>query len=220
LSKSTTGLALNHAEPQILPRLLHTIIGSIAVTGLAIGCFGLYLKTRKNAPEATLEVNDPLITGSDNPESYSTWLIKFGSTIYLVLTFIQFLSGVWFLLSLPREVMLIYMGKHLPATISFGLSFFTAIVSLIMALFAVLKGSKFAFVITLVNALLTILGMVFMRHYLRVVETINYIDPAKVSVKIQWDWLFIFGILAVLLIVYLGWLVKVAHNAFDKEVLS
>jgi hypothetical protein len=220
LSKSTAGLALNHAEPQILPRLLHTIIGSIAVTGLAIGCFGLYLKTRKNAPEATLEVNDPLITGSDNPESYSTWLIKFGSTIYLVLTFIQFLSGVWFLLSLPREVMLIYMGKHLPATISFGLSFFTAIVSLIMALFAVLKGSKFAFVMTLINALLTILGMVFMRHYLRVVETINYIDPAKVAVKIQWDWLFIFGILAVLLIVYLGWLVKVAHNAFDKDVLN
>jgi hypothetical protein len=59
-----------------------------------------------------------------------------------------------------------------------------------------------------------------MRHYLRVVETIKYIDTAKVAVKIQWDWLFIFAVLAVLLIVYLGWLVKVAHNAFDKDVLN
>ncbi len=219
LSQSTSGLAMNSSEKQILPRLIHTIIGSFAVTGLAIGCFGVYLMGRKHS-EANIEINDSAITGSDRAETYAKWLIKFGSIIYLIFTFVQFLSGVWFLLSLPRETMLIYMGKHLPATISFGLSFITAIISLVMALFAVLKASRFAFIVTLVNALLTILGMSFMRHYLRVVETVKYLDPAQVPVQIQWDWLIIFGTLAVLLIVYLSWLVKVAHQAFDKEVLN
>ncbi len=197
LAHKPHGIHLNLADPQVLPRFLHVFVGSFAITGIAIGCFGIYYAKK-----------DP---------KYSEWLIKKGSAIYALVTLSQFLIGAWFLVKLPREQMMNFMGQEQIGTICFIASLVFTVLSLIAGFISWNTGSRLAFNLTLITSLLTVLLMVVMRHLLRHYATIALIDPATVPVKIQWDLLIAFIVFALLLIVYLVWLVKLAIRAFEGK---
>lgn len=192
---ATLGMHLNLSEPQLISRFLHFIVGSFAVTGLAIGCFGLYYKQK-----------DP---------GFSTWLIKKGSSIFTVTTVVQILSGAWFLLSIPREHMLNYMGRDQFGTVIFIGALVLTIVAIVFAIFSWNNGHHLPFTLSLVSGLLVVFLMVVMRHLLRIYATADFLKPELVPVSIQWDILSVFLIGAVLLVAYLIWLSKVAWRAYN-----
>lgn len=183
-----------HWDLKLIPRYLHFTVSAFAVTGLAIGGYGIYFKGKE--------------------KDYSEWLIKTGSTWYVAITVLQLFLGTWFLISLGREKMFLFMGQDMLGTGAFGISLLLMVISLLTGFWAMSKGSTLAWWLTTVSACGTILGMVVMRHVLRHFSTIDFINPALVDVSIQWDILIAFLILAVGLIVYLTWLTQLVLGAY------
>lgn len=188
------GTALNLSEPTLWPRLLHFVIGAIAITGLAVGGFGLFWARREPA--------------------YGQWLIRQGAGVFFITTLVECVGGFWYLLALPRASMLAFMGTEPIGTGAFIASLALTLVALIAAAVAWNRGSARAFQIALVGGLLTTLAMVVMRHMLREYATAPFFNPGLVPVHIQWDLLIPFVILAVMTIAYLVWLVRVALSAY------
>ncbi len=127
-----------------LARFLHFFVSAFAISGLYIGYIGLRSK-------------DELV---------SKYAVQLASLTYAVTTLSQFIWGSWYLVSLPREKILMYMGHYLPATIAFGLSFLFTLASLVTAMIAQRDGSKLMFKVTLVLALIVVLAMLVMRQAL------------------------------------------------------
>ena len=63
------GTNLNISEGQLVPRYLHFFVASIAVAGMTLGCFGLYMFKKER--------------------QFADWLIKLGSRIFLFATLVQ-----------------------------------------------------------------------------------------------------------------------------------
>ncbi|MBX9685712.1 MAG: hypothetical protein K2X27_03360 [Candidatus Obscuribacterales bacterium] len=187
------GLNLPH-DRQILPRLLHSLVGALAVGGLAVGCFGLSNKSDKN---------------------YADWLIKKGSLIFLLFSLLQIPVGLQFLSSLPPTLQAKFLGQDQLGSIVFASSMGLALLSILSAAFTLSQASRVAFKATILFATLTIFDMVMTRHLLRTFSLANYISPEKVPVNTQWDLLGIFVLSAVGLIIYLVWLLRllVSSNA-------
>jgi hypothetical protein len=191
------GFFLNLMEKSLIPRYLHFLLAAIAITGLAIGGFGLYWHSRQKL--------------------YGEWLIKQGSAIYLVITLIQFGVGAWFMFSLPEPVWRNYMGHDKLGTILFGASTGLSVLSMIALAMSWQKGSKLPFQIGMVSGLLVVAAMAWMRHLLRDYMTASFFNPEIVPVKTQWDLLIIFGVSAVGAIIYLSWLVKIVWGAYNPK---
>jgi hypothetical protein len=85
-----TGWALNLSDPTLIPRWLHFMTAALAVGGLAVALLG-----RRHRHEDWVELG-------------MLWFTR--------ATLAQLAFGTWFLLSLPRPVMLAFMGDHVPAT--------------------------------------------------------------------------------------------------------
>ena len=191
--KGTSGMNLNLNDPQILPRFLHFAISSIAITGVALGAFGLYYDKKD--------------------ENYAKWLYKTGSGIYAAVTLSQIGFGFWFLLSLPSDIWMLFIKGGGLATASFHSSMLFMLISLACSVLVLIKPSKLKFMLTLISSLVTVLLMIVMRHFLRVWSLEGALDPGIVPVQIQWDWLVIFGVLTVGVVFYIGWLIKICLKA-------
>ncbi|HMP52065.1 MAG TPA: hypothetical protein PKD05_10985 [Candidatus Melainabacteria bacterium] len=187
------GLNLPGMDVNTMARFLHFFLAGFAVTGLALGCFGLAINKRD--------------------EEFAGYLIKKGSAIYLLITLVQIGVGGWFLMSLPKEMMMKYMGQDQLATITFVVSMVFMMVSIVGTGLAFTGGSRKMFITGLVSALLTVLAMVVMRHQLRIYHLAPYVDPEKLPVSTQWDLLIVFIISAVALIAYLVWLARLVWGA-------
>lgn len=192
---TTKGFNINLIDPQVIPRYLHFVIAAFAVTGLYLGCTGLFIK---------------------KDGQYSEWLIKTGSLIYIVCTLVQFLVGTWFLLSIGKSMMMQFMGQNLLGTISFGISLILIIISIIASIIASNKANKTAMIVSTVTGLAGVLAMIVMRHVLREASISYFFKPELVPVSIQWDIFAVFSILAIILIIYLVWLVKLTWGAYKK----
>lgn len=184
-----------YLNSDVLARYLHFFVSAFAVAALFVGCFGYFSKDQK----------------------FSKWAIQLGSGIFAVVTLSQIGFGGWFLMTLPREIMFKYMGQDQLGTISFGLSMVLMVLSLIAALVAWKSGGKISFGVATVTAMLTILFMIVMRHMLRFYMTQEFFKPELLNVDIQWDILVAFLLLAVALIVYLVWLVRLTWTAYRGE---
>lgn len=198
LSVERNGLYLFWDDPQQLPRYLHFLFAAVAVTGLTMGCFGLYWCNRE--------------------AEYGQWLIKTGSGIFLAITVLQIFIGGWFLMSIPREHMLNFMGGDIMGTIAFGGAMVMLLAALVGILLAWKDGRPGPFKVGLVASVLLILLMSLMRHLLRDYYVGELIHPESVPVKTQWDLLSVFVVSAVGLIVYLVWLAKVAWRGLLSDV--
>jgi len=104
----------NIGEPTAIPRYLHFLVASFAVTGLFVIIYGM----RQLRSE----------------ESYGRWALRYGAGWFIVATIVQMAVGIWFLVALPREVMMLFMGGSVFATILLGLGFLLPIVSLMLVL--------------------------------------------------------------------------------------
>lgn len=191
------GAFLNVTDPTLPSRYLHFMLAALAVTGLAVGCYGLYWRKRD--------------------EAYGAWLIRQGAAWFFGITLIQVGVGGWFLMSLPKSILFQFMGRETWGSASFFGSMLLSLLSLLAMGAAQRSGKATPFKIGLVSGLLVVLLMSVMRHLLREYSVGGFFHPETVPVHPQWGLLSIFIVSALGLIVYLGWLITVAWKAFHPH---
>ena len=145
--------------------------------------------------------------------------LKIGGLWFVIPTFLQFAWGLWWLLTLDREVMLPLMGGDLPNTLVFMLSIFLPIGALVMVAMSLKSERPFGMVHGASwLLLLTVVGMVITRHAVREYTLQPYYDVNTAQTLPQWG---VFGIFAALLVVAIAitaWMVAAIMRAPKAEV--
>ena len=102
----------NFGDPTAVPRYLHFFVASFAVTGLFVVVYALGKLS--------------------NDDSYARWGLRYGAAWFVAATIVQMGIGIWFLVALPRPVMLQFMGGSVFATGLLGAGIMLPIVSLML----------------------------------------------------------------------------------------
>jgi len=143
----SSGLNLNLGEPMLFPRYLHFINGAMAVAAMFVAMLGVFEKREKwFAKEA----------------------LQYGARLFMTFTFIQYLLGVLWLISLPQKMMALFMGRSILASI-------LLLLSIVLSVGAILMLSKAAnaerptrrVISSMISLLFTIVFMAKLRDILR-----------------------------------------------------
>lgn len=181
------GTLLNMSDATIFPRYLHFIFASLAVAGL----FGsLVWKHRSKTT-----------SGMENK-------IAIGLKIFAYATLLQALVGIWYLLVIPREFMLQFMGRDIISTVFFMLGFIGAIAAIILALANKTTLTLYAFAITM-------LSMVVMRFNLRGMYLGGFFDWRSLQVDGQIGAFIVFIIALLIGVAAIIYMLKLALT--DKQ---
>lgn len=93
-----SGWRWNLDDPTLVPRYLHMLLGAVAVGGLGLAGLGW------------------LRRGTDPP--LAVWAMQFGCGWAAAATFVNTVVGTWWLLALPRDVLLRFMGRDVAAAVA------------------------------------------------------------------------------------------------------
>jgi len=175
---SERGWHLNLADPTFVPRVLHLVLGAIAIAGLAVAHVGL-ARERLDA-------------------GFGRWATRHGSLWFSVATAVNLIAGIWWLAALPKETVLRFMGRSLEAALALAGGVILGLASLVLVALAVqakkpagmIRGGSAALVLTLGLMLLT-------RDQVRTaaLEAAGYTPAAWVAP--QWGLMLIFAVLLV-----------------------
>lgn len=181
------GTMLNLGDPSLWPRFLHMLVGAVAVTGLYRALGAAFLARRRGEPE-------PL----DG--------IRGGLRLLAFATMLEVLIGLWFLMALPREVMLLFMGRSALGTATLALGLGLSVALIVVALRGRLGWSTGLL-------LATMLVMVLQRWVVRQGYVQAFFDPRDLPLELAWSPLLAFlGVFALGLAV-VAWLIRVAVSS-------
>ena len=150
---------LNLSDPTLIPRFLHFMVGSLAVGGLFIALLG---RMRKR---------------EDYVDDGLTWFIR--------ATMVNLAVGIWFLVVLPRPILLAFMGGSLPAT----LTLLAGLLGAGVALWAAFRKNP---VQTTVWAVLTVLFMSLARNWVRTLYLAPWFKAEDTLVTHQYSSFYLF----------------------------
>ncbi|MDZ7642075.1 MAG: hypothetical protein U5J62_08655 [Desulfurivibrio sp.] len=184
------GTLLNLGDPTLIPRYLHFVVGAVAVGGLYLALIGRFNFVKGKVEPAVLQ--------------------ETGMRYFTIATAIQMIMGLWFLISLPKEVMLLFMGQSAWGTILLllGLSLATA---------ALYLGFKRQVVKTALTVLLLMLVMVLMRDLVRTGYLAPYFSLSELQVTPEYSPLIFFLLVFALGIALVGYMLKLTLEC-RKEV--
>lgn len=173
------GSLLNLSDPTLLPRYLHIITGSLAVGGLFSALYA-----------ATVLKSDPEVSEAGQ---------RLGMQLFSWLTLLQLGVGSWFLLSLPKQTMMRFMGGGTIATALLAVGILLAVATLV-------TGFKRLVLPSLWLTLPLVYVMSFMRDVVRGNFLIPYFNPTTVPVQVQWSPLVLFLVSLVLGLAVVVWM--------------
>jgi hypothetical protein len=178
-----SGTMLNLSDPTLIPRYLHFVTASIAVGGLFMAITWKF----KQDPKATEYIHQ-------------------GMNWFTYATLVQVGVGLWFLISLPQEIMLLLMG---------GSALYTAVFLLGLAgvTLILVTGFKKMVWATTAGLVLTITFMVLMRDLVRNAYLAEYYHPSERTVVPEYAPLFLFLVVLVLGLGAVFYMLKLAFDA-------
>ncbi|WP_319526383.1 hypothetical protein [uncultured Desulfosarcina sp.] len=179
-----SGTLLNLKDPTLLPRYLHFAVASVAVGGLFQA---ILAKQRKALPYREKRMNQ-------------------GMRWFTTATVVQILIGFWFLISLPIEVMLSFMGGAVPNTVVFVLGLVGAVVSLAFGFTRRVWPTTVATVVTVV--LMAIVRDLVRGEFLKPV-----FHPSDLKVVAQYSPMIVFLIALVLGLGLVAYMLYLAANS-------
>ncbi|MBN1827144.1 MAG: hypothetical protein JW958_12880 [Candidatus Eisenbacteria bacterium] len=186
------GTSLNLGDFSLYPRFLHFVLASLAVAGLGSAVWYAVKGRRERSAPATYETEK-----------------RAGLRLFSIATMIQVLVGVWFLIALPRPVMLALMGGSAAATTVFLL----AVAAALAALFFGFRGS----LAPAVGAtLLTVILMAILRDQVRGAYLEGLFHPHDLEVIPQYAPLLLFLAVFLLGLGGIGLMVRIAWKATAK----
>lgn len=166
------GVQLNLSDPTFVARYLHMLLGAIAVAGMCIALYGV--RKLKNEP------------------AHGEWAVRHGSLWFVVATALNVLTGLWWLGTLPREVLLRFMGQDVLSSLSLGIGI-TLSFALIAVMFIAPGNTRAAPLVKTAASLLvvTIAAMVLARDGVRAgmleqarFATTSWVEPQWVVIAI------------------------------------
>jgi len=174
--ESAAGLHLNWSEPTLIPRYLHFMLSAFAIAGLIVFAAGVWTRSTE----------------------YGQWLLTQGSQWFVAPTVLNYVVGMWFLMALPKNVLLdLFTGNLLGAAL-IGLGLLLPLAA-IMHIVLAAKTEK-----TLLHArlgvaatLLTLVVMVGLRQLVRNAYVSPFVHLSELSVSSQWSVIALFLILFV-----------------------
>jgi hypothetical protein len=195
---SARGLQLNSGDPTVLPRYLHMLLGALAVAGLLVALAGL-VKRRSDA-------------------AFGAWAVVYGCRWFTGATIANVAIGTWHLAALPSPVLLLFMGRDVPATLLLVGGILTGLAALAAAMMASAAAAP-GRLLALASgaAVLTIVQMVLIRDVVRraLLDAAGF-QPATWIVP-QWGPIAIFLVLLVVAIALVAWMVAALVRAPAPE---
>ncbi len=163
-----SGWNLNLTEPTLIPRFLHFFTAAVAVGGLLL--VFLALANWKRDYE------------------YARHLLRFGGKAFMYATMAQFMVGIVFLASLPRDLRMLFMGDSPLATILLLIGIGGGIGSIFLMSDALRKESirMAAFYVSAI-VIVVIASMSVMRDLLRDAYLKPYFHPGQFAERTQWS---------------------------------
>jgi hypothetical protein len=173
-----SGAQLNLSDISVVPRYLHTIVGAFGVFTAALAHYGT-VRFKKD-------------------REYGSWLVRRSSIVFAGTTVLQFLIGMWFLMSLPRNVALIFFRDGVGVSV-FGV----ALLATLAATILLLVGGTAKEPSPMIHAgfamvLITVALMVVMRDMVRTAYLQPYFQLSRLQVSPQT------GIIIVFLLTFVG----------------
>ncbi|PIE61268.1 MAG: hypothetical protein CSA29_04215 [Desulfobacterales bacterium] len=178
------GTLLSISEPMLIPRYLHFVAASVAVGGL---CRAIIWKM-KNTDEA------------------SATAVRSGLRWFIWATAIQFPLGIWFLLSLPKDKMMLFMGGGILHTILLSLGLVLSIGAMAVAMKKNVWGTVWL-------TLAVVLDMVLMRDLLRKAYLAPYFSPSDLNVVPDYSPLVLFLLSFAVGLALIAYMLKLAASA-------
>ncbi|MFB3903225.1 MAG: hypothetical protein ACE15E_07215 [Acidobacteriota bacterium] len=170
----SAGLNLNLEEPMLWPRLVHTLVAAAAVAGLLVVVLGLM--KRKQDP------------------AYAQFLLQHGAYWFIVPTMLQFIVGTWFLISLPRDKLMFFLGGDWRATLLFGATLVATLPAVLLMLAALRSNAPRRLALTsLLLTAFVLIGMALMREVLRRAYLAPFLETP--DARIQWNLMVLFLVL-------------------------
>jgi len=173
------GTFLNLSEPTLLPRFFHFMTASAAIGGLFIAIIWR-LKQKKGVPGA-----------KENIELGMKWFIH--------ATLLQIVVGFWFQMSLPKNIMMLFMGESRLHTMIFLISL---VVAVLVLFFSIRRNVWLS-----AGSVLTLLFlMIIMRDMVRTAYLKPFFELSDLTVFHQYSPLIFFLIslvLGITLIIYM-----------------
>jgi hypothetical protein len=162
------GWNLNLSEPTLVPRFLHFFSAAVAVGGLLLVLIA-WAKWQRDA-------------------EYARYIFQFGGKAFMYATMAQFVVGIWFVASLPRDMRMLFFGDNTLATLLLIVSIAGAMGAIYVMAEALRRESvrlAACYVTGLTGAV--ILSMSVMRDLLRDAYLKPYFPPEQFLVKTQWS---------------------------------
>ena len=182
------GTLLGLKEPMLIPRYLHFVVASVAVAGLLQAIFW------------TVKQQEPV----------SKQAVRSGLNWFVWATCIQFIVGIWFLISLPEDKMMLFLGR-------------APLHSALLALGIVLGGAAVVSAAqnkvwpTSALALITVVDMVLVRDLLRSAYLKPYFSPKQLTVVPEYSPMILFLVAFAAGLAIIAYMIKLAASS-TKEV--
>ena len=173
---SPTGWSNNLSDPTLIPRYLHFVTSAIAVGGILLVLLA-YARWNKD-------------------REYASYLFQYGGKSFMYATMAQFIIGAWFLISIPRNFRMIFMGDSPLASVLFLVGILATIAAIFLMSNAIRK-QNIRVAAYGVSGLLAVvmITMIVMRDILRDAYLEPYFHPHQFAVKTQWAVLPVFLVL-------------------------
>ena len=185
------GSLLVSGQSQFLPRYLHMMTGALAVGGLFVALLGRF--RAKAAPELAAHAS------------------AVGMKTFFFMTIVNVGVGTWYLTSLPKQQMLLFMGRDLAATICF-------IVALLLVIGVLVSSFRQRLMTTLIGTVVLVYLMSFLRSWLRTDMLADYFNLSQLQVAPQYSSMFLFLICLAGGVVCVGWLIAKTVNVLRSEI--
>jgi hypothetical protein len=180
------GWNLNLGEPTLVPRYLHMLVGAVAVFSAILAHIGM----RKM--KADFE--------------YGRWIVRRAATVFAAAVGVQFLVGMWLLLSQERRVAMMFITDPLAGSV-LGVALLMVVASVVLMLIGAIAERP----TTLVHAgfgttVVTLALMVTMRHLLRQAYLKPYMQLEE-AVKVEPQT----GVILLFLALFAGGILTIAY---------
>lgn len=184
------GTLLNLSDPSLYPRYLHFVVGSVAVAGLFLALVGHFNFTKSSVNKDAL--------------------IAKGMTYFTYATIVQIIIGFWFLLALPKNIMMVFMGGSSYGTV-------LLLLGIILGFTTLYFGYKKQVILASIITLVTVIIMIFMRDLVRIAYLKPYFQLSDLIVEPQYSPLIFFLVVFAIGLALLGYMLKLAFGC-RKEV--
>ena len=180
------GTMLVSGNAQFLPRYLHMMVGALAVGGLFVALLG-----------KIKAIEDP---------GLAEHACKVGMGTFAWLSIVNAGMGIWYLLTIEKETMMLFMGGNLLATVCF-------ILALLLVLHVIVAGFRKRVVSCLGGLVFLVYLMSFMRAWVRSDYLRDHFTPGMLQVVPEYSPLVFFLVVLVLGLLCIYWMLKQTVDA-------